>query len=409
MKQDKDEINKLFENFLTEAPEKPTVDPKLIEQILEMSDESPKDQFLLLGSISNYHKYGYPSLKEEGGIIHVKNITYAEHVFYDDKFSKTGLDGERIQTYIPPSPRNRIMYFMDPGKEGELLQLVKHILKGDQGNETDCHTIKMEPPPVPRKKRKHSSHLVSVSQHTVFTAVGADISTQFNCANPNRTLYKLFEEQLITEGIIKWRLHEQSQDFCIMNDIKLTTGHLMPQSFVHVECTKGANDEEIFIQCTCDIYNLIQRAAHQESHILPGEDVVLDENFTCMHCRFLREHLLDAYTTVTTSPTTEFTRPLFMVHESLQHMNDPVQLVGNVISGETTRFSGKGKEGLSIVHISFYQGNVQILCTDGHCAINFKNKKNITRRDPDHQYTHVCSHLHNMFINWDSVKYQMIQ
>ena len=320
MKQEKDEINKLFENFLTEALEKPTVDPKLIQHILEMSDESPKHQFLSLGSISNYHKYGYPSLKDEGGIIHVKNITYAEHVFYD-KFLKTGIDGERIRTYIHPSPRNRIMYFMDTGKEAELFQLVKHILKGDQTNETDADIIEMEPPPVPREKRKHSACLVSVSQHTVFTAVGADISTQFNCVYPNCTIYKLFEEQLVTEGIIKWRLHEQNQDVCIMNDIKLTTGHLMPQSFVHIECTKGANDEDIFIRCTCNIYNSIQRAAHQGSHILPGEDVVLDENLTCMHCRFFREHLLDAYTTVTTEATTQFTRPLFMVHESLQHMN----------------------------------------------------------------------------------------
>ena len=39
MKQEKDEIDKLFENFLTEAPEKPTVDPKVIEHILEMSDK----------------------------------------------------------------------------------------------------------------------------------------------------------------------------------------------------------------------------------------------------------------------------------------------------------------------------------------------------------------------------------
>ena len=93
-------------------------------------------------------------------------------------------------------------------------------MKGDQANETHGHTIKIKPLPVPRKKRKHSSHLVSVSQRTVFTAVGADISTQFNCANPNRTLYKLFEEQLITEGTIKWRLHEQSRDVCIMNNIK---------------------------------------------------------------------------------------------------------------------------------------------------------------------------------------------
>ena len=110
----------------------------------------------------------------------------------------------------------------------------------------------------------------------------------------------------------------------------------MPQSFVHIECTKGANDEDIFIRCTCDIYNLIQRAAHEESHILPGEDVVLDENLTCMHCRFFGEHLLHAYTAVTTQPTTVFTRPLFMVHESLQHMNDPVQLGGNVIQSGTT-------------------------------------------------------------------------
>ena len=216
------------------------MDAKLIEHILEMSDKSPEDQFLLLGSISNYHKYGYPSLKDEGGIIHVKNITYAEHVFYDVKFLKTRIDGERIRTYIPPSPRNRIMYFMDSGKEAELFQLVKHILKGDQTNETDAYIIEMEPPPVPRKKRKHSTHLVSVSQHAVFTAVGADISTQFNCANPNRSLYKLFEEQLITEGIIKWRLHEQNRDVCIMNDIKPTTGHLMPQSLFMLNVQKGS-------------------------------------------------------------------------------------------------------------------------------------------------------------------------
>ena len=67
-----------------------------------MSHESPKHQFLLLGSISKYHKYGYPSLKDEGGIIHVKNITYAEHVFYYDKFLKTRIDGKESEhTYFP--------------------------------------------------------------------------------------------------------------------------------------------------------------------------------------------------------------------------------------------------------------------------------------------------------------------
>ena len=77
-----------------------------------MSNESPKDQFILLGSISNYHKYGYPSLKEEGGIIHVKNITYAEHVLYDDKFSKLDLMGKESEcTYS--LTKDRIMYFLE--------------------------------------------------------------------------------------------------------------------------------------------------------------------------------------------------------------------------------------------------------------------------------------------------------
>ena len=44
------------------------------------------------------------------------------------------------------------MYFMDTDKEGELFQLVKHILKGDQANKIHGHTIEIEPPPVPRKK-----------------------------------------------------------------------------------------------------------------------------------------------------------------------------------------------------------------------------------------------------------------
>ena len=96
-----------------------------------MDNYSPRDQFMILSSISNYLKYGYPSLKEEGGIIHVRNLSYAEHVFFDEKFSKVGIDGERVITHILPSPRNRIMYFLDTAK-GDLYQPVKHTLKGDK-------------------------------------------------------------------------------------------------------------------------------------------------------------------------------------------------------------------------------------------------------------------------------------
>ena len=143
----------ILPNFITSGPKKSTIQPALIQHILEMDDDSPKDQFSILSSILNNHTYGYPSLKEGGQQVHVKNITYAEHVLYEDKFSKIGIDGERIRTYIPPSPRNRIMYFLDTEKKGNLYQLFKHILKGNKiGLQPDEEIPQMDPPPPPRKK-----------------------------------------------------------------------------------------------------------------------------------------------------------------------------------------------------------------------------------------------------------------
>ena len=122
---------------------------------------------------------------------------------------------------------------------------MKHILKGDKiGLEANEEFPQDDPPPVPT--RKHSSCLVSVSQRAVFAEVGADMNTELNCANPNHTLYQAFEEQLITEGTIKWRLHDHNKNICLMNDIKGTTGHLMPQSFAHVECTKGIGEDVFY-------------------------------------------------------------------------------------------------------------------------------------------------------------------
>ena len=41
---------------------------------------------------------------------------------------------------------------------------------------------------------------------------------------------------------------------------------------------------------------------------------------------------------------------------------------------------------------------------DGICAANFRNDKNITRRDPDHQATKMCLHLRTLFSHFGYVK-----
>ena len=267
----------------------------------------------------------------------------------------------------------------------------------------DEPNMEYETPEIPKpRKRKHSARLSSVRQRAILSEVGADINVQLNCANPSRTLYTIFVEQLLTEGSIKWRQHESNVDICVMNDYNPTTGYLMPRSFVHVSCTN--EDGNLFPRCTCRTYDIIERAAKQETPLSPGEEYVPNTTLTYMHCRFYKDHLHNAYERISSEAQGNLPRALCMVHESLQYMNDPVQLVGSVIDQGTMRFSCQGKESYSLIHLFFYNKVCQVKCMDGICAANFKNCKNITRRDPDHEATKMCLHLRTLFSHFAYVK-----
>ena len=140
------------------------VDHTSLVQILDLPCESPKEQFMLLSSVSNFHKFGYPAMCElsSKSIISPNHITYAEHVLYDP-FSKEDMEGNNIRKYIPVSPRNQIMYFLAMFKEAEMYHLLRYLLLKDQG--TDEHDMEYETReiPIPKKKRKHSARLVSVT------------------------------------------------------------------------------------------------------------------------------------------------------------------------------------------------------------------------------------------------------
>ena len=150
--------------------------------------------------------------------------------------------------------------------------------------------------------------------------MGIDYNTSLNSAKQNRKLYTKFKEQLISDGAIKWRLHERDLDICAMNDINPTTGLLLPNSFVHVTCRKQTNGQN-FVTCTCDIYSMIQRAATKNLEILPGQDTVLDNQLTCMHCRFFNENLTTVHDTFS-HPNTAQTKIMEIVKSSFQYMND---------------------------------------------------------------------------------------
>ena len=79
---------------------------------------------------------------------------------------------------------------------------------------------------------------MSVAPSAISKTAGIDLNQPLNSAQQNRTLYSKFKEQLITEGVIKWRCHEVHKDIAVLTDINTATGHIVPNSFVHVICVK---------------------------------------------------------------------------------------------------------------------------------------------------------------------------
>ena len=68
--------------------------------------------------------------------------------------------------------------------------------------------------------------MVSVSRMAIFSEVGEDFEIGLNKANSSHTIFTNFTEQLLADGIIKWRFHSDTKDICVMNDYNPTTGLL---------------------------------------------------------------------------------------------------------------------------------------------------------------------------------------
>ena len=258
----KKEVESLFETHIEEgipdeSPE--TQHLQLFSHISSLPLGSRKQQFMLLSSISNFHHFGYPSVTEQTRIIKPTHVNYIEHLLYDPD-AKENVNGDMIRKYIPTSPRNRLMYFLVVGHV-QLWTLIKYLQTCD--SQTHTHGLQEDIadeielfPPAP-KKCKQGPRIVSVTARSIVEEVGADLNNVLNSADSNRTIYKIFKEQLVTEGIIGWHYHNDTTDVCIMNDVNTSTGFMMPNSFVHIT-SHAQKDQDPIIKCTCAIFDLIQ-------------------------------------------------------------------------------------------------------------------------------------------------------
>ena len=142
------------------------------------------------------------------------------------------------------------------------------------------------------------------------------------------------------------------------------------------------------------------------------EDESLAETFTCMHTHFYREHLVTAF-----EESRNFSRHLQMVGNTMHQMNVPLLLTGDVLPTGTTKFSVKGSDNCSILHVTFYQSKCFIKCLNGLCAAQLTNKKkfaksislqqlqpgNKKKRNKE-DWDKLCEHIHVVYNNLQSFK-----
>ena len=367
-----------------------------------MDSQSKKQQFTLLSSISNYHYIDYPSFGMNPKYRPTKqHVRFLDHILYDPT-QRTTKEGLPIRKYIPASPRNKLSYFtMSEECEYQLSKVIAHLLKLETLSEV-THTLgatfetepqELETEEPPSKKRKHTAKLVSVNPRLLCDSIGVDLNKILNSANQNRNLYTKFQENLISDGLINWRLHDNQQDICVMSDINTTTGLLVPNSYVHVTCTRTYTGEQV-VKCTCDIYNIIKRAATNNVELLPGQEFDLDNKLTCMHCRFYFENLTNVHEDINYNNQSKMIQ---IVKSSFQYMNDPVQLLGNPVPKGTTKFSVKGHNNYSVVNISFPNGKCYAKCQNGMCKARMQNKKKVPKQFKLSATTHLCSHLNTLY------------
>ena len=124
---EKHDIDDFFtEHLLTHPPtdEKQVGDRTIIQHIVSMPVNSPKQQFICLSSIFNYHWLPYP---ESQGSSH-QLINPKSHVGYNRQL----LHKPSGSHTTPTSPRNRLMYYLTMEDSFVPSLLVKRYLMIDQ-------------------------------------------------------------------------------------------------------------------------------------------------------------------------------------------------------------------------------------------------------------------------------------
>ena len=381
-----------------------------VQHLPEMPTETLEDQLNILQSIPNFHWWDCVQVsgktKQTGKRPEVR---LASHLLYSPSEVQNE-EGDIVSKYIPTSPRNRLMYFVKSGNQFTLRATISKLLGGDKCDEPMVADVCETPQevdlqiPVP-KKRRMAARVMHLDRMDISEELGVDLNSLLNFEGAERSLYGNFREQLITDGLIQWRQHDDNQEIVVMSDYDGSTGVMIPSSFVHVSLTRS-EEGTLLLKCQCAAYKLLEKAALHRYNLVPGEEGFLADNLSCMHCRFYKEQLLHIQENIAQSDDLSLLQE--KVVEGLQVMNDPLVLLGNPVPSGATKYSVKGGGTFALMTITFTQGICFAKCHNGSCQAQGLNKKkipkNFTLAKLGKHSEKLCEHMSTLYHSFDQVK-----
>ena len=352
----------------------------IIQHVSLMPTATIKDQFNVLGSISNFHWWSYFTI--DGMVSEGTRPRFSQFVhFYPGmKQDKAGVNYR--PKHLPVSPRNQMIFYrQNQGYTTRYRQTLCYLLKDDL---KQADIVKFQPQPEcslgtqydfeddydqRSRSRRYTTRVLKGDPRDLFEEAARYETVRSSV--PQISLYNMFTQSILTTGTIVWRRHCGETDIVAMSDYCCRTGQLKSLDFVHVVAQYPPGDpEDVLISCSCKIYKHMQSKALRKQHLESSEDAVLDATFTCMHCRFFKEYMYPIRNNFGDPDRTS------QIHKKLQsdldQMNNPIVLLGKATIGVTTKFSvagvdNSGLEKAAMVHLHFGPQGCFVRCQDGTC------------------------------------------
>lgn len=289
-----------------------------------------------------------------------RGVESARRVNYFSTGSATKISDK--SKYIPTSLRNKVIYY-----------------DRQYDNKMICKLLCLNPVEHHRTKQRSTPRSSTSAPRPTANTVSYDDFNEEIPPDPISLLapltpFEMYAQEIVGQhGVLKWRIHSHDNDVIVMNDIDISNGMFLRNSFVHFKRQKTQND--ILYTCTCRMAETVRR---------------MQDGGHCCHERFFILHLEPIFPNLFNRNDLPDTPIGNKIRSSLFHVNH-----GVVKLGENNRFHRFSVMDLDLNCAIVKLESHRFSCQNGRC----RAERGHTRKIPNIEDGNTCTHIQALWAN----------